>query len=138
MGAKKNQGDVKAQYNLGVIYEKGKGGVRKDYKKAVELYRKSADQGFAPSQSNLGNMYSQGLGVKQDYKKAVELYKKSADQGDAEAQHNLGLMYVQGLGVKQDYKKAKELWQKSAEQGVVNAKRNLATLCQKYSWVCTQ
>ena len=34
------QGDAKAQYNLGVMYDNGKG-VTQDYKEAVKWYRKS-------------------------------------------------------------------------------------------------
>ena len=41
-------GDTRAQYSLGVIYEKGLG-VGKDIAKAAEWYRKAADQGYAPA-----------------------------------------------------------------------------------------
>ncbi len=67
-----------------------------DYEKAVELYKKSAEQGNATAQYNLGNMYNKGQGVKQDYNKAVELWQKVADKGDASAQLNLGNMYKDG------------------------------------------
>ena len=41
-----DQGNAAAQYNLGVIYDKGLG-VAQDYKAAVKWYRKAADQGNA-------------------------------------------------------------------------------------------
>ena len=59
------QGDADAQYNLGVMYEKGRG-VLQDYKTAVKWYRLAAEQGNASAQSNLGVMYAIGQGVIQD------------------------------------------------------------------------
>ena len=94
------QGLAKAQYNLGVMYDKGRG-VPQDYKAAVEWFRKAAEQGIASAQFNLGNMYNNGRGVPQDYAKAVEWYRKAAEQGDADAQFNLGNMYIRGKGVPQ-------------------------------------
>ena len=44
------------------MYEKGKG-VKQDYNKAVKWYTKSAEQGYADAQCNLGYMYSHGEGV---------------------------------------------------------------------------
>ena len=57
------QGDVNAQFNLGVIYEKGQG-VKQDYFEAVNWYRKASEQGYAKAQFNLGMMYNEGKGVK--------------------------------------------------------------------------
>ena len=48
------------------------GGVAQDYNEAVKWYRKSAEQGTAAAQSNLGRMYDEGLGVVQDYTEAVK------------------------------------------------------------------
>ena len=67
------------------MYSNGQG-VEQDYKKAVEWYRKAAEQGHADAQNNLGFMYYTGQGVEQDYKKAVEWYRKAAEQGHADAQ----------------------------------------------------
>jgi uncharacterized protein len=53
------------------MYKNGYG-VEKDYKKAVEWYIKSAEQGNPSAQNNLGFMYYNGYGVEKDYKKAVE------------------------------------------------------------------
>ena len=70
-----NQGKADAQYNLGVMYEKGQG-VTQDYKKAVELYTLASNQGYSDAQLKLGVMYANGQGVKQDYKKAKKLFRK--------------------------------------------------------------
>ena len=92
------QGHVGAQYNLGVMYENGKG-VTQDLKEAVKWYRKSAEQGTAMAQYNLGVMYENGKGVTQDFKEAVKWYRQSAEQGGADAQYALGGMYGIGQGV---------------------------------------
>ena len=74
-------------------------GVPQDYKEAFKWYTKSAEQGDADAQYNLGNMYYDGQGVPQDYKEAVRWYTKSAEQGDADAQSMVGVCYADGLGV---------------------------------------
>ena len=73
-----NQGDASAQYNLGLMYDKGQG-VAQDYNKAAELYTLAANQGDASAQNNLGLMYDKGQGVPYDYNKAAELYTLSAN-----------------------------------------------------------
>lgn len=56
------QGNARAQFNLGWCLEKGTGGVAKDEKAAVEWYRKAAEQGYAEAHLTLGQGPShQGL-----------------------------------------------------------------------------
>ena len=86
------QGDAKAQYNLGLMYDKGDGAPQ-DYKAAIKWYTKSAEQGHAKAQNNLGLMYVKGLGIPQDYKAATKWWTKAAEQGDGDAQNNLDNMY---------------------------------------------
>ena len=75
-----------------------------DYATAVGWYRKSADQGDAEAQSDLGYMYAEGKGVPQDYTEAVRWYHKAADQGYARGQDGLGYAYSHGAGVPQRVK----------------------------------
>ena len=95
------QGDILAQFSLGVMYEEGKG-VPENDAEAVKWYRKAAEQGLAAAQSSLGFMYSSGEGVPQDYVKAGEWFRRAAEQGDTLAQSTLGLMYAYGKGVPED------------------------------------
>ena len=95
------QGDAFAQYNVGLMYEIGRG-VLQDYAEAVRWYRLSAEQGNARGQANLGGMYDTGQGVLQDDAEAVRWYHRAAEQGDARGQANLGAMYAVGQGVLQD------------------------------------
>ncbi len=100
--ARAEQGDAKAQNELGVMYAKGRG-MPQDYGEAVRWYRKAAAQGNAKAQYNLGVSYANGGGVPQDYGQAVTWYRKAAQQGHAQAQTNPGLMSDEGRGVPQDY-----------------------------------
>ena len=77
-----------------------------DYKTAFIEFSKSAEQGNADAQYNLGLMYANGKGVPEDDREAVRWYRKAAEQGDAVAQYNLGAMYAKGEGVPEDYVKA--------------------------------
>ena len=96
-----DQGDARAQYNLGVMYNTGRG-VPRDVAEAAKWYRLAADQGYAVAQNNLGFMYDTGQGVPQDYAEAMRWYRLAADQGHARAQANLGMMYEDGNGVPRD------------------------------------
>ena len=63
-------GDPDAQDQLGDCYKYGLG-MERDYEKAVEWYKKAADQGNAAAQRSLGYCYNYGHGVAQDLEKAV-------------------------------------------------------------------
>ena len=55
----------------------------------MKWYRKSADQGNAAAQCNLGVCYAKGQGVPQSYDEAIKWYRKSADQGYRRAKDSL-------------------------------------------------
>ena len=55
--------------------------MRQDYTKAIELYKKAANQGMADAQYNLGVIYNKGKGVHQNYAIAKEWYGKACDDG---------------------------------------------------------
>jgi uncharacterized protein len=118
------QGDAKAQFQLGNMYEEGQG-VPQDYAEAVKWYHKAADQGDVSAQLNLGFMYEVGRSVAQDYSEAVMWFRKAAEQGGDFAQYKLGNMYEEGKGVRQDYRKAVKWYHKAADQGVAGAQFSL-------------
>jgi TPR repeat protein len=129
-------GDPKAQNGLGVMYYTGEA-ISKDSSgkilsndpaTAAAWFHRSAAQGYADAQFNLGLMYANGEGVPQDPGKAVELFKQAADQGNVDAQNNLGVMYYSGEGVPRDPDKAKEWFSKAATQGNEDAKANLEAM----------
>ena len=82
------QGNVIAQYNLGVMYDLGDG-ISLNYEEAFKWYYLAANQGHPKAQNNLGTLYRNGDGVLQDYQEARKWYQRSADQGHPSAQLNL-------------------------------------------------
>ena len=123
----------KYKENMNELYISGYNfDIQKNYKEAVKLYRKAAEQGHAQAQTNLCIMYSEGQGVKQDYKEAAKWCRKAAEQANGQAQAILGIMYSQGLGVKQDLKEAVKWHRKAAGQGINYAKEALKRLGQNY------
>lgn len=84
---------------------------------AIAWYRKSADQGYANAQYNMGLCYYNGFGTAINYAEAAAWYRKSVAQGYDKAQYNLGTMYKSGKGVPQDLAQALSLYRKAAEQG---------------------
>ena len=99
------QGYTEAEYNTGVMYNKGHG-TPQDSQQALYWLTKAAEKGYAPAQLNLGQLYRGGNGIPQDFKKTYQWYLKAAKQGFGPAQYNLGLMYRKGEGMPQNHKKA--------------------------------
>jgi hypothetical protein len=64
-----NQGNAEAQYNLGTLYEMGKGVHHNDFL-AAYWHRRAAFQGHLSSQLALGGMYLVGRGVPQNNQEA--------------------------------------------------------------------
>ena len=125
--AEAEQGDAPAQYNLGIMYDNGRG-VPEDDIEAVRWFRLAAEQGDALAQYNLGNMYANGDGVPEDDIEAVRWYRLAAEQGHALAQYNLGIMYANGDGVPEDDIEAVRWYRLAAEQGHALAQYNLGIM----------
>jgi len=119
---KAESGDAAAQFELAQYYESEAGKTRsdrralRDQKRAFDWYSRSAEQGFARAQFELGGLYILGEGVEKDEAQGVEWLMKAAEQGLADAQFEIGLtkaanqrhvpaqkqlgtMYFQGVGV---------------------------------------
>lgn len=79
---------AKAQYNLALLYEDGKG-VSQDYKMASQWYTAAADSGFTEAKNNLGVLYVLGKGVRRDSRKAEQLFSAAAQEGNPDAARNL-------------------------------------------------
>jgi TPR repeat protein len=81
------QGHAFAQYNLGLMYDNGRG-VLQDFKTAVKWYTLAAEQGNADAQYSLGLMYANGDGVLQDYVYAQMWWNIAASSGNKKASEN--------------------------------------------------
>lgn len=87
------QGHVKAQTALGVVYARGMGVTTKP-ELAMRWLRRAALQGDALAQNELATIYAKGLGVPQDLKKAIHWYSQAATTGSRQAEQNLALATV--------------------------------------------
>lgn len=75
----------RAQYHLGLTYRDGRG-VSNSEEEAVKWYRKSAEQGFYPVQSELGLALVEGWGVPKNDVEAYRWFLVAAANGSILAQ----------------------------------------------------
>ena len=68
-------GDAQAQYNLGVLFDEGRGRPA-DRVQARLWWLKAAEQGLALAQHNLASLHIAGDGVPQDFAKALHWLKR--------------------------------------------------------------
>jgi TPR repeat protein len=76
------QGHAAAQFELGSYYTLAP---HRDYQRAADLLRQSAQQGFAPAQTSLGMLYLAGEGVPEDRIEAYAWLLLAAEQGERDA-----------------------------------------------------
>ena len=101
-----DQGDTKAQADMGYMYLNGFG-VEKNGGQAVRWFFRSADNGNPKAQAMLSHLYFGGdAGVSRDLALSAKWDRRAADQGYAEAEYDLGALYENGFGVSQDYVEA--------------------------------
>ena len=101
---------------VGLCYRYGSG-VEPDYKKAYNLYSKSAESGCPQAMTNLARFYHEGQVVPKDDSEALKWYRKSAEAGNSEGMACLGFAFFKGWGVPEDYKEALKWFRQSAENG---------------------
>lgn len=95
---------------------------------ALRRLQKTAEDGHAEAQFELGRLYGNGEGVPQDYQKAIAWLEKAASQNHAKAQESLGSIYANGVGVKQDFPTARDWYLKAAGNGLASAQYLVATM----------
>lgn len=121
-------GDAKAQFGIGYLYDKGLG-VPRDTAEAIRWYRLSAEQDYALSQLNLGAIYQEGRDdFPADPGRAADWFRLAAEQGNADAQYNLGKLYYRGQGLPRHYELAIEWLQRAADQDHIKAINHLGIL----------
>jgi TPR repeat protein len=105
-----NNGLAFAQFNLGLLIYFHPMAKRDRMEEARWWFRLAAEQGFAPAQTALANLYryvaADDLSIP-EWGLMAHWYRKAADQGQGEGQFYLGLMYADGRGgLAQDYVQA--------------------------------
>jgi len=108
-------GDIDAQYQVGMMYLKGRG-VRRSGAQAENWLVKAAEQGDARAITRLGIVKYKGEVGPADYPQALDLFNR-VSSSSALAQYYLGEMYANGAGVAQDYGVAIGWYRQAAEGG---------------------
>lgn len=121
------QGNVDAQFHLGLMYANGYG-VTQDPQRAAEWFNKAVGKFDASAPFNIGVMYYDGQGAPKDRKIAAAWFLKAAQLGDREAQFNLALMYDRGDGVAANIHEAIKWYEQAALQGVTEAQSTLGDI----------
>jgi uncharacterized protein len=103
----------------------------KNYKRAFDSYRASAERGNAEAMGNLALLYEKGQGCEKNAIQALKWLKSGARKGDAPSQNNLGYRYFKGLGVKQNSQEALKWFQKAANQELASAQGNMGLMYGK-------
>lgn len=120
------KGHPRAETVLGVMTERGLG-LPKDLKRAVELYRAAAEQGFAPAIHNLGGSYQDGIGgLAVDEAIAREWYWKAAAQDYGPSLTNLGIFLRDGRGGPKDQETGLAVMERAAALGDAEGTAQLA------------
>lgn len=123
------QAEYKEQVNLLVLSELFDKGLNfyteGNFRTALPLLKKAAEQGHAVAQFTLGLMYDNANGVARDLEQSVYWFQQAAERGVVPAQYSLGLKYVKGDGVAHDAKQAVYWFQQAAERGFALAQYSL-------------
>jgi TPR repeat protein len=104
-------GDADSLHQLGMMAKKGQGGLRKDFKKAMELFRRADAAGSYPAKVSIGELYYLGQGVPKNLCEAKKWFEQGSKNEDAIARFYLGRMYANGECVKVDMQRARAYFQ---------------------------
>ena len=96
-------GDDFAMINLADCYSIGNG-IRKNDKKAFDLYKQAADKGNIAGIKAVADSLYKGIGVKQDFSEAMKFYKMAADRGDESSKAMYDTIQSKISGQKHDIK----------------------------------
>lgn len=113
------------QYLLGQHYASN-GKSESDFRKAVGLLRRSADQGCIPAAFALGVLTYGGKGVAKNTEEGFQLILKAAEAGNANAQLWVGMLLMGGSGAEKDTQAGFAWIKRAADSGDSSAEIALA------------
>lgn len=91
-------------------------------KKALELWKRSADLGDGEALYSLGVAYQQGELVNCDINMSLKYYEEAAKKDNSSAMNNIASIYFNGIGVKKDYVTALKYYEMAAKNGLAYGK----------------
>ena len=98
---------------------------KKDVSDIFNKYITSANHGDVLSQTIVGYIYENGIGMDRNTEEAVKWYRKAADQGYAAAQMELATCYSLGLGLPKNNTESIRLTRLAADQNYAPAQNQL-------------
>ena len=122
-----------AQYKLAWRYQQGNG-LRRDYRKAFEWMKKSAEQGYPPAKHSLAHMYEDGQGTSKNPTEAFNWFLSSANSGNKDSFFAVAYAYDTGKGVMRDLGQAERWYRAAAGNGDIGAMNNLSLIYKNQSY----
>lgn len=148
---KAEMGDPESQYNLGRVYQWGKG-AQKNEQEAIYWYFKSADKEYPKAMTKIGWYYlnnkiddplkdqsvtktdpeisfsrsSSTTNQPQHLQKALTWLMKAAEKEEPGAKYLIGEMYAKGIGLEKNESEAIKWWEESASQNYIAAQGSLS------------
>lgn len=119
-----NAGVVNAQYNLGVLTERGQG-VPQDSARAFQLFLRAAEAGHPDAQNAVGLAYMSGRGVEPDPGQAATWFQAASGNGNPRGAYHLGRLFERGLDGAPDPAAAAGWYRVAAEAGDAQAQAAL-------------
>lgn len=120
-------GDMQSQYELGRIYDEGKG-IPRNSTEAAYWYRRAARNGHPDALLALGKAFRAGDGVLQDSRIAAENFWRAAERGNAEGAYLYASMLTSGEGVAKDLPRALRYFMLAAENNYADADAQVSKL----------
>lgn len=109
-----HKGNVLNQLTMAILYQHGIC-VDKNISKTIKWLEMSSNEGYAPSNYLLGDLYYFGQDIKEDYQKSENSYKNILFDSNSEIWTRMGYIYTQ-YGKKTDLIKAKKFYSLGAEK----------------------
>jgi uncharacterized protein len=97
-------------YNVGKYFLE-----KKDYKQAIDYFKKSSFLDYPLAFIKLSDIYLNGNGVRKNKKKAFKFLENAVNLNEVDAFHLLGKFYLLGIGTKKNENKAYEYFNLSAQ-----------------------
>jgi uncharacterized protein len=105
---------------IGDMYQKGDD-LPQSSSKAVDWYRKAAEDGEGRAQMKLASLLLQGQNATSNYGEVHRLCEKAASLKFSPGAYCMGQLYEQGLGVERDISKAAKWFSEAANMGLAIA-----------------
>ena len=125
-------GNVTAQFNLGVLYERGLG-VAQSMIEAVEWYRSAAEHNHAPAQYNLALAHAEGRGAGRMRSSRHAGITAPPSRGLVPAMINFAIIYERGEGVGRSLLDAYAWYRAAAARGDNAAEKRAGELYRAVS-----